>query len=128
MQDEYVELSSRGFRRGRNGARRESMVKKDDDAIREKSWPAWILQYSAEDTIGWLPRKISTYQKVEKIGQGTYSTVYKVRARTTRNSPQLPSSAAGFCEGACGPASCETVFLCQFISLVGYLWGFGLRY
>jgi hypothetical protein len=79
--EEFVELSTRGFRRERRSATRGSHdagVRKDDPAIRENHWPAWILKYSAQDTIGWYPRKIGTYQKIEKIGQGTYSTVYKV--------------------------------------------------
>jgi serine/threonine protein kinase len=85
--EEFVELSTRGFRRERRisnagrfwGTSVDGGIREDDSAVREDHWPAWILKYSAQDTIGWYPRKIGTYQKIEKIGQGTYSTVYKVR-------------------------------------------------
>jgi cyclin-dependent kinase 12/13 len=39
--------------------------------------PAWLEEFAGEALIGWRPRLISSYQKVSKVGQGTYSTVYK---------------------------------------------------
>jgi|AntAceMinimDraft_11_1070367.scaffolds.fasta_scaffold25101_2 hypothetical protein len=40
-------------------------------------WPAWLEEFAGEALIGWKPRLIMSYQKISKVGQGTYSTVYK---------------------------------------------------
>ncbi|CAH8386670.1 unnamed protein product [Eruca vesicaria subsp. sativa] len=42
-------------------------------------WPAWLVSVAGEALVGWTPRRASTFEKLEKIGQGTYSSVYKAR-------------------------------------------------
>jgi len=53
-----------------------------DETTHENYWPRWILKYAPETANGWWPRKISSYRKLEKIGQGTYSSVYKAQDLT----------------------------------------------
>ncbi|PKA66748.1 putative serine/threonine-protein kinase [Apostasia shenzhenica] len=40
-------------------------------------WPAWLTNVAAEAVNGWLPRRADSFEKLDKIGQGTYSSVYK---------------------------------------------------
>ncbi|KAG2717336.1 hypothetical protein I3843_03G172000 [Carya illinoinensis] len=42
-------------------------------------WPAWLSNAAGEAIEGWVPRSANTFEKLEKIGQGTYSNVYKAR-------------------------------------------------
>uniref|UniRef100_A0A164W7G2 Protein kinase domain-containing protein n=1 Tax=Daucus carota subsp. sativus TaxID=79200 RepID=A0A164W7G2_DAUCS len=42
-------------------------------------WPSWLVAAAAESIKGWIPRRADTFEKLEKIGQGTYSSVYKAR-------------------------------------------------
>ncbi|KAB2036172.1 hypothetical protein ES319_D04G206300v1 [Gossypium barbadense] len=42
-------------------------------------WPSWLVAVAGEAINGWIPSKADSYEKLEKIGQGTYSTVYKAR-------------------------------------------------
>ncbi|CAN8267597.1 unnamed protein product [Cochlearia groenlandica] len=42
-------------------------------------WPAWLVSVACEALVDWSPRRASTFEKLEKIGQGTYSSVYKAR-------------------------------------------------
>ncbi|KAK8582754.1 hypothetical protein V6N13_069523 [Hibiscus sabdariffa] len=42
-------------------------------------WPSWIAAVAGEAINGWIPRKAESFEKLEKIGQGTYSSVYKAR-------------------------------------------------
>ncbi|CAH9126703.1 unnamed protein product [Cuscuta epithymum] len=42
-------------------------------------WPTWLSSVAAEAIQGWLPRSAESYEKICKIGQGTYSSVYKAR-------------------------------------------------
>ncbi|OMO86685.1 hypothetical protein CCACVL1_09529 [Corchorus capsularis] len=42
-------------------------------------WPAWLSAVAGEAIHGWVPLKVDSYQKLEKIGQGTYSTVFRAR-------------------------------------------------
>ncbi|KAL3509356.1 hypothetical protein ACH5RR_028757 [Cinchona calisaya] len=45
-------------------------------------WPSWLASAAGEAIKGWLPRKADTFEKLDKIGQGTYSSVYKARDLT----------------------------------------------
>ncbi|RWR71894.1 putative serine/threonine-protein kinase [Cinnamomum micranthum f. kanehirae] len=40
-------------------------------------WPSWLTAVAAEAVSRWLPRKADSFEKLEKIGQGTYSSVYR---------------------------------------------------
>ncbi|XP_009768588.1 protein IMPAIRED IN BABA-INDUCED STERILITY 1 isoform X2 [Nicotiana tabacum] len=42
-------------------------------------WPAWLTAVAGEAIEGWMPLRSNMFQKLEKIGQGTYSSVYRAR-------------------------------------------------
>ncbi|XP_057793714.1 probable serine/threonine-protein kinase At1g09600 [Salvia miltiorrhiza] len=42
-------------------------------------WPPWLTSAAGEAVKGWAPRSADSYEKLKKIGQGTYSSVYKAR-------------------------------------------------
>ncbi|KAI4319784.1 hypothetical protein MLD38_033344 [Melastoma candidum] len=42
-------------------------------------WPSWLSAAAGEALQGWLPRRADTFEKLNKIGQGTYSSVYRAR-------------------------------------------------
>nr|KYP60406.1 putative serine/threonine-protein kinase At1g54610 family [Cajanus cajan] len=42
-------------------------------------WPPWLTGVAAEAIQGWIPLKADSFQKLEKIGQGTYSSVFRAR-------------------------------------------------
>ncbi|KAH7431292.1 hypothetical protein KP509_08G041400 [Ceratopteris richardii] len=47
-------------------------------------WPAWLSAVAGEAIHGWVPRRADSFEKLDKIGQGTYSNVYKARDLDTR--------------------------------------------
>ncbi|KAK6787312.1 hypothetical protein RDI58_015837 [Solanum bulbocastanum] len=42
-------------------------------------WPLWLSSVAQEAIQGWVPRSAESFEKLNKIGQGTYSNVYKAR-------------------------------------------------
>ncbi|XP_050378749.1 protein IMPAIRED IN BABA-INDUCED STERILITY 1 [Argentina anserina] len=42
-------------------------------------WPAWLAAVAAEAIQGWVPLRADAFEKLEKIGQGTYSSVFRAR-------------------------------------------------
>ncbi|BBN68491.1 CDC2C, partial [Prunus dulcis] len=42
-------------------------------------WPSWLSAAAGEAIYGWVPLKADSYEKLEKIGQGTYSSVFRAR-------------------------------------------------
>lgn len=46
-------------------------------------WPQWLSEVAGEAINGWIPRRADTFEKLAKIGQGTYSNVYKARDTVT---------------------------------------------
>ncbi|KAK4713172.1 hypothetical protein R3W88_019079 [Solanum pinnatisectum] len=42
-------------------------------------WPIWLVAAAGNALNGWLPRSVDTFNKMDKIGQGTYSNVYIAR-------------------------------------------------
>ncbi|XVE50250.1 hypothetical protein DITRI_Ditri01bG0146800 [Diplodiscus trichospermus] len=42
-------------------------------------WPAWLASVAGEAIRGWVPRRADSFEKLDKIGQGTYSNVYRAR-------------------------------------------------
>ncbi|KAM1678497.1 hypothetical protein FF1_038579 [Malus domestica] len=45
----------------------------------QEGWPSWLLAVAGDAIQGWTPRRANTFEKLAKIGQGTYSNVYKAR-------------------------------------------------
>ncbi|KAI3502107.1 hypothetical protein L1887_30138 [Cichorium endivia] len=52
-------------------------------------WPSWLAEVAGEAINGWLPRTADTFEKLDKIGQGTYSSVYKARDLTNNKTVAL---------------------------------------
>ncbi|XP_062204157.1 protein IMPAIRED IN BABA-INDUCED STERILITY 1-like isoform X2 [Phragmites australis] len=46
-------------------------------------WPSWLSAVAAEAVQGWVPLKAESFEKLEKIGQGTYSSVFRARELAT---------------------------------------------
>ncbi|KAF3442898.1 hypothetical protein FNV43_RR16816 [Rhamnella rubrinervis] len=42
-------------------------------------WPSWLAAVAGEAIRGWVPRRADSFEKLDKIGRGTYSNVYKAR-------------------------------------------------
>ncbi|GMH21993.1 hypothetical protein Nepgr_023836 [Nepenthes gracilis] len=42
-------------------------------------WPYWLTAVAGEAINGCVPRRAESFEKLEKIGQGTYSSVYRAR-------------------------------------------------
>ncbi|CAH8336788.1 unnamed protein product [Eruca vesicaria subsp. sativa] len=56
------------------------VVPKDTELKQVSSaWPTWLVSVAGEALVDWAPRRASTFEKLEKIGQGTYSSVYRAR-------------------------------------------------
>ncbi|KAL1084641.1 hypothetical protein V6Z11_D09G278000 [Gossypium hirsutum] len=45
----------------------------------QQEWPSWLIDVIGEAINDWTPRHASTFEKLDQIGQGTYSNVYKAR-------------------------------------------------
>ncbi|OMO98919.1 hypothetical protein COLO4_13625 [Corchorus olitorius] len=46
-------------------------------------WPQWLSDACGEALNGWIPRRADTFEKIDKIGSGTYSNVYKAKDMVT---------------------------------------------
>ncbi|XP_040385279.1 probable serine/threonine-protein kinase At1g54610 [Oryza brachyantha] len=46
-------------------------------------WPSWLSAVAAEAVHGWVPLKAENFEKLDKIGQGTYSSVFRARSLET---------------------------------------------
>ncbi|XP_042025278.1 probable serine/threonine-protein kinase At1g54610 [Salvia splendens] len=92
-----------------NGGQKEEVERKDENARRPRSgrrrsrpnprlsnppknihgeqvaagWPSWLSAVAGEAINGWTPRRADSFEKIDKIGQGTYSNVYKARDSIT---------------------------------------------
>jgi len=42
-------------------------------------WPDWLVNVAPEAVQGWAPLRADSFERLSKIGQGTYSSVYKAR-------------------------------------------------
>ncbi|KAL2347089.1 hypothetical protein Fmac_001089 [Flemingia macrophylla] len=51
----------------------------DPCAVTQQGWPSWLMAVAGEAIGDWTPRRANTFEKLAKIGQGTYSNVYKAR-------------------------------------------------
>ncbi|OEL35592.1 putative serine/threonine-protein kinase [Dichanthelium oligosanthes] len=45
----------------------------------DPGWPDWLINVAPEAVQGWFPRRLDSFEKIGKVGQGTYSSVYKAR-------------------------------------------------
>ncbi|XP_072979675.1 probable serine/threonine-protein kinase At1g54610 [Typha angustifolia] len=59
--------------------RRPSPVSIPPSPTDQSAWPAWLVAVAGDALAGWVPRRADSFQKISKIGSGTYSNVYKVR-------------------------------------------------
>ncbi|XP_047941979.1 probable serine/threonine-protein kinase At1g54610 [Salvia hispanica] len=48
-----------------------------------EEWPSWLNDVAGHAIKDWKPRRASTFEKIDKIGQGTYSNVYKAKDLVT---------------------------------------------
>ncbi|CAJ2641281.1 unnamed protein product [Trifolium pratense] len=55
----------------------------DPLALNQQGWPSWLMAVAGEAIGDWTPRRANTFEKLSKIGQGTYSNVYKARDLVT---------------------------------------------
>lgn len=62
-----------------NVSRITSMPHGSEGELIVAGWPQWLTSAAAEAIQGWLPRRADSFERLDKIGQGTYSTVYKAR-------------------------------------------------
>lgn len=46
-------------------------------------WPSWLSAAAGEAIHGWVPLRADSFEKLEKIGQGTYSSVFRARENAT---------------------------------------------
>ncbi|KAK2968447.1 hypothetical protein RJ640_004453, partial [Escallonia rubra] len=56
-----------------------SIVKATEGEQVAAGWPPWLAAVAAEAIRGWVPRRADSFEKLDKIGQGTYSNVYRAR-------------------------------------------------
>ncbi|KAJ1411877.1 Serine/threonine-protein kinase, active site [Sesbania bispinosa] len=52
-------------------------------AATQQGWPPWLMDVAGDAIRDWTPRRANTFEKLAKIGQGTYSNVYKARDLVT---------------------------------------------
>ncbi|KAF8116338.1 hypothetical protein N665_0019s0018 [Sinapis alba] len=75
--------SHRGKRVSDNGKGGGSIISKVPRSAEAEliaaGWPYWLTSVAGEAIKGWVPRRADSFEKLEKIGQGTYSIVYKAR-------------------------------------------------
>ncbi|RWW75857.1 hypothetical protein BHE74_00016097, partial [Ensete ventricosum] len=48
------------------------------------AWPAWLSVAAGDALAGFPPRRANSFEKLKKIGSGTYSNVYKARDLVTK--------------------------------------------
>ncbi|KAJ0579902.1 putative protein-serine/threonine kinase CMGC-CDK-CRK7-CDK9 family [Helianthus annuus] len=56
-----------------------SIVGGTQAAQKAAGWPSWLTSVASDAVQGWVPRSADSYEMLDKIGQGTYSSVYKAR-------------------------------------------------
>ncbi|KAL2254281.1 UNVERIFIED_CONTAM: putative serine/threonine-protein kinase [Sesamum indicum] len=58
---------------------RELCAGKGTSGAHNPVWPVWLTAVAGEAIKGLTPRKLESFERLEKIGQGTYSNVYRAR-------------------------------------------------
>ncbi|MQM00453.1 hypothetical protein Taro_033180 [Colocasia esculenta] len=61
------------------GFRLSSLHKHLEGELVAAGWPAWLSAVAGEAIHGWVPRRADSFEKLDKIGQGTYSNVFRAR-------------------------------------------------
>ncbi|KAG5014427.1 hypothetical protein JHK85_020563 [Glycine max] len=51
----------------------------DSFTASHQGWPPWLMAVAGDAIGDWTPRRANTFEKLAKIGQGTYSNVYKAK-------------------------------------------------
>ncbi|KAF5735335.1 Serine/threonine-protein kinase [Tripterygium wilfordii] len=65
-----------------NNSRRDILVVGEDELV--DGWPKWLTDNIPREVLaGLVPKSAENYDKLDKVGQGTYSNVYKARDRDT---------------------------------------------
>ncbi|XP_057774931.1 probable serine/threonine-protein kinase At1g54610 [Salvia miltiorrhiza] len=60
------------------------IVAVDETTATVDGWPRWLIENVKEDALaGFIPKSADSYDKLAKVGQGTYSNVYKARDKVT---------------------------------------------
>uniref|UniRef100_A0A2P2KTN3 Protein kinase domain-containing protein n=3 Tax=Rhizophora mucronata TaxID=61149 RepID=A0A2P2KTN3_RHIMU len=90
---ENAEVSCRGSKLGESGRvsangdslsfRLRNLHKYVEGEQVAAGWPAWLSAVAGEAIHGWVPLKADAFEKLEKIGQGTYSSVFRARELET---------------------------------------------
>ncbi|XP_017227312.1 probable serine/threonine-protein kinase At1g54610 [Daucus carota subsp. sativus] len=86
VETEKVEKEGRSKgerRKGKANPRLSSFAKSRHGEQVAAGWPPWLSDVLGEALEGWLPRRADSFEKIDKIGQGTYSNVYKARDNIT---------------------------------------------
>ncbi|KAI3455084.1 hypothetical protein Pfo_011747 [Paulownia fortunei] len=68
-----------GRRRSLPAAAPEFRLRTGVAAAAAERWPSWLVDVAGNVIKDWKPRRANTFEKLDKIGQGTYSNVYKAR-------------------------------------------------
>ncbi|CAK7340864.1 unnamed protein product [Dovyalis caffra] len=66
-------------RRSRPNSKPSNLPKQTRGEQVAAGWPPWLSAVCGEALNGWIPRRADTFEKIDKIGSGTYSNVYKAR-------------------------------------------------
>ncbi|XP_050365927.1 probable serine/threonine-protein kinase At1g54610 [Argentina anserina] len=68
---------------GRASASGGRRISGDEDELVD-GWPKWLTDNISKDVLkGLVPKSADSYDKLDKVGEGTYSNVYKARDRDT---------------------------------------------
>ncbi|KAL9661214.1 hypothetical protein QQ045_026036 [Rhodiola kirilowii] len=70
-------------RMGRSAQVPRNVVKHVEGEQVAAGWPSWLVAVAGEAINGLVPRRADTFEKLDKIGQGTYSNVYKAKDTLT---------------------------------------------
>lgn len=51
--------------------------------LTQDGWPPWLVAVAGDAIRDWTPRRVNSFEKLDKIGHGTYSNVFKARDLVT---------------------------------------------
>lgn len=73
------ELGESGRASSNNSFRLGNLNKYIEGEQAAAGWPTWLSAVASEAIHGWVPLRSDAYEKLEKIGQGTYSSVFRAK-------------------------------------------------